>query len=628
MTNKYLIILIIAFVFVLSGNVLAVENDPVSAGLPDIDKVYDSDYNKNVYITDYKENYSVDVVEVGFFDVADGMLNNIVNVLFSMQRAIVQALIFMFDNALAFSSFDIFENLLEVFIKNMYLASFAKIAGVIFAFIGVYFFVKMLQGKQVEFWSGLAKTILIFAIAILYFTNPLLLAGKVEQASNEVTKMILSTGNSEDSHYTEVLGNQEGWESNKNTIVIISNDIWDNYIHKPWRIMEFGSDKVPDIKMNYMYENGETELIPWEKAILMNQEGEKRDEIIKTMEKETGVNTKSMSTKRLGFMLMYFIPLIINIILMGILCLVIIGLQFMVVLFFVLGGFVFMIALIPSFGTEVLKKWGMSVLFLSGAKILLAFILVLILALNKALFQTAQQQGWLYALIIQMAIYVVLFIFRDKVINIFLVAKDVMKDPYRGINRFRKYGELNPHSNYGQSMFKRGIKEKRVGNRGRQSGVFGYVRKTRDDYKAAKNYRSEIMSKRTDDRENEQAIKYLDYKYYRRKQLVERAKKSPKYEESEALKKNKQFVNKVEERESTGEPRWTKEDIGRVKSRRKKVKDYSENKRNKDFEKEQTVYTFDENKYKEYVDRKKSNRRKFYSPINMMKKRKDKRDEK
>jgi len=544
--------------------------DPISAGMPDIKEVYSKDFNDNVYITDYKENYSIDV-NVGTFDVIDKMLTQVVNILFSLQRALVEALIFMFDKALSFSSYDLFDNILENFISGMYRSTFGVIAGILLACMGFYFFIKMIQQKQVEFWTGLAKTIVIIAIATLYFTNPLLLAGKVETASNEITKMVISSSNKKIPKYTEeVIEESRRKDKEKQTITIIANDLWSEYVHKPWRIMEFGNNEAA----NRVDENTG---LKWEESVLQNPEGsDERESTIERMEDNTGVKTESMVTKRLGFMLMYLIPLTINILLMAIFCIAIIGLQFFVTLIFVLGVFVFIVALIPSFGIETVKRWGISIVFLSGMKIVLAFVLMVMLTFNRALYETASEEnwGWIYALILQLAIYVVIYVFRDKIFNIFAVAKEIVVNPSKAIERIKRHGELSPLSNYGQKMAMRNPKNPRISAGSTYQGIKKGMRSYYKDWKTAKNQRVEIVEQKKkeydDIVETEKSKKYLDKKYNLKKK-----KKKFKVEDME-------FLSKVDNRVAKGKERWTDNEINEVKVRRKKAKEYVEYRKNRE----------------------------------------------
>jgi cation transport ATPase len=278
----------------------------------------------------------------------------------------------------------------------------------------------------VEFWTGIVKVVFVVAIGTFYYTNPLMLANGVEKASNELTNMIVKTSTDAKTKSEKAQGKEKN--DKKTAITYIANDLWEQYVHKPWRILEFGDNKAAD---------------KWENDILKKSPDE-REGIIKDMEADTGVKTEAMVTKRLGFMIMYLIPVAINIILMGIFCVIIIGLQFVVMLVFILGIFVFMVALIPSFGIETLKKWGMSIAFLSGTKLIMAFMLMLILAFNSALYSYAQEEGWVYALMLQLAMYIALYLFRHKVFYIFAMAKEVAVNPKKAFDRLQKTWRTRP----------------------------------------------------------------------------------------------------------------------------------------------------------------------------------------
>jgi len=564
---KKLVILImtIFFVVILTGSCFA-KSDPIKAGMPDIKKVNSSEYNDNEHITKYASNYSIDV-NAGTFDVVEKTLTYVVNVLFSLQVSLVQALIFMFDKALSFSAYKIFDNVLKSFIGGMYKSVFGVISGILLSCLGLYFFAKMIQQRQVEFWTGLAKTVIIIAIGVLYFTNPLLLARNVETASNELTNIVVTAASK-----AKADSNTSKGKEKKETITNIANDLWEEYVHKPWRILEFGNNEAAD---------------KWENKILKTTEdSDERKDTVEKMEKDKEVKTKAMVTKRLGFMFMYLIPLSINVILMAIFCIVIIGLQFLVTLVFVLGIFVFMVALIPSFGVETLKKWGMSIATLSGTKIVMAFMLMLILAFNNALFDTAKEEGWLYALMLQLAMYIVIYIYRERVLGIFSIAREVAVNPKRAFDRMKKHGELSPMSNYGQRMPIRNLKNGKIkSNSG--NGKKSVIQKVKAGtarsidtltLKNSRNVSKDLIAanKReyNDGIEKQKSKDYLDKKYNFKKRKVD--KMSPtKYH------KDMGYVDRIDKRKKNGEDPFTQDEINKVRDRRKKAKDYIEIRKNR-----------------------------------------------
>lgn len=570
------------------------QGNPILEAMPDIKEVHSADYNNNIYLTDYRQNYSIDV-KAGFFDPVDKMLNRITNILFVIQRIFVESVIYLFHEALQFSSYELFDVILKSFISGMYKTTFGITSSILISLLGIYFVIKMLQQRQVEFWTELAKTIGIVAVATLYFTNPLLLANKVEEASNELTMMIVSSSNKEAiTNYKDAMeANQErGYRPEKNTeiITVVANNLWNEYVHRPWRLMEFGDENIAD---------------EWQERVLQTSiSSDQRKDVIDELEKRTTIDTESMTIKRLGFMIMYLIPLIINVLLMAIFCIAIIGLQFLVTLVFVLGVFIFILALVPSYGTQIIKKWAFNILFLSGTKIVMAFLLMVMLTFNSALYATAGEKGWLYTLLLQLTLYSMIYFFRHKIWGMFLIAKEILPNPQRAVNRLMKTGELNSHSSYGKKSYSKIVPRSRIKRPSKThprsmeilsekavAGVKNYATEKKDAIITKKN---EISDQYKDKKESEKSKKYLDKKYehYKKKS----GKMSPKAVE---------FTNEVDKRKQAGEVPYSNTQIDEVKARRKRAKEYVEKRNTRE-----TSIEFKEEKNYKVIKR--SNQRGFY----------------
>jgi hypothetical protein len=205
MKKIFLIMFTILFIFLLTGGIFAEDEkpdldlngiikkgDPIKAGMPDIEEVNSSKYNDNEHITKYASNYFVDV-NLSSVDIVNQGLTRLVNILFSLQISLVQALIFLFDKALNFSAYKIFDKVLESFIKGSYHTLYDGVALIILSCLGFLYIVKMIQRREVEFWTGIVKVVIIVALGAFYYTNPLLIAHKVETASNELTNMVVKT---------------------------------------------------------------------------------------------------------------------------------------------------------------------------------------------------------------------------------------------------------------------------------------------------------------------------------------------------------------------------------------------------------------------------------------------------
>jgi hypothetical protein len=578
------LIFVLVFIFLLSFNIFAADEDeteeeteeiitveqfdPLSADEPNLDEIYSSEYNDYKFITDvYRKNYVLDV-DAGIVDVEQG-INSMTNAFMYAQRMLVEGAIFLLYQALHFDSYSVFEDVIEDFVPNMHSSVYKVSSLIMFSLIGFYFFKKMLERKQLEFWTGLIKVVIVVVIAYLYFNNPLIVAKQVEKTSNNISALIISNAVTEDYESDMDMDNVESIK--EGTARNVANYVWSEYMHKPWRLMEFGNTEIAD---------------EYEEEILSHPYGsDPREELIEKIEDNEGLSTKDMVIKRLGFMIMYFIPLVISLFFMMGLCILVIGLQTMGSLMFLLGVIVLIVALIPNFGMETLKKWGYSIIFLAFIKILIVFILMIMIAFNQALFNTAKDNGWFYVLILQLASYFVVYIYRGKIFSIFTSVGDVAFNPKRAFDRISRYGELNPFSNYGQNNGFGGLK-KAGGAVGGLAGK-GAISLTRKAMKGTSFTGKEIkrtVSDKIDEhkivkeglRKNEEtkANNYLDKKYNFRKKKLKEFDSDPKN-----LTKSHKYIDdvgKIDYRKERKNKPFTKKEVEDVIERRKKAKEYLE----------------------------------------------------
>jgi hypothetical protein len=571
MKKLYLIFLVIIIIVFSSSSTFAKgEVDPIKEGMPGLDKVYNEEFNNNDFMTDYRDNYTLDT-NFGNWkidDLIDQQIDKVNNVLFMLQKNAVDILIMLYDKALNFSAYELFDNLLENLIGGLYKSTFGTLSLILISLLSVFFMIKYFQGKQAEVWGGLLKTLLIIAIAFMYFTNPLFFAKRIEVAINEITGLVLTANEVDYSAPSYIAENRVEEEP----LVQVANNLWEQYVHKPWQVAEFGNKEIAD---KYT-----------EDILKLKPGSDEREDLIKVIEKESGTDTIDMLTKRLGFILIYYIPLMINILVLALMCFLVMSLQFVVMLVFLLGAFVFLLALFPSFGSAVIKNWLSTLLSIAGFKIIMAFLLMVLLAFNDALYATAETEGWVYALIVQLAIYIVLFFFRDKIINIFMVFGEVVKNPVASVKSLSNYGSVLHPSKGANSSFKRdmlkpfkSIKNDSITAKKKVVGatrkVKTTVQKTQQDFKK---YADNQTKNHNYMSQYEDAKKYLDKKHKFHKKNAQNKKREAN-----------NFVKEVDSRANKGKDKFTKNDIDSVIKRQKKRDEYLEKRKQREIKRKENI---------------------------------------
>lgn len=390
-----LLVLMVIVIFLPCSPVMAA-SDPMDAASPDIPDLFDISRNPNPHITTYRSNYYLDDT-AGMFSPVENMTNAIANVLFSLQQGLCYLLIIAFYYAFEFSIFDLFKDLINLFIGNMKGSLYDNVVIIILSTMGIFFFIKQLQRQVVQFWVALIQTVLIVALGIFYFTQPAFILEKTDTATKELSKMVLAGVNN---------------NNTTSAVTTASNELWDIFVHKPWQMLEFGD---------------QTLAAQHSDEVLALSDSDAREDIFKKLEDDGKWN--NMGLKRVGFELMYLVPMLITFAILAMLCGLVIMFQFLTMIIFMMGIFIMIVALIPGIGPRMLGQWFSKFVATAATKIILVFFLSLIIAFNKAIFQYAQSKGWLIALILQVIVYVAIFVKRNELIDLFLDIKGTMQNP-------------------------------------------------------------------------------------------------------------------------------------------------------------------------------------------------------
>lgn len=331
----------------------------------------------------------------------DTATNTLANVIFNVQKGLAYLLILAFYYAFEFSFFDWFKDLVEMFIGNMYTQLYNNVSIIILSCMGFYFFIKTLQRQTIQVWIAFFQTVVILALAIFYFTHPVQVITQVENGTKEISKMVLA-------------GTSTGGKTGTAATIKASNEIWDVFVHKPWVYLEFGNKTLAEQQTA---------------KVLSMSPGKERTSLFKDLEKRGLFSSTNMGVKRLGFEIMYLIPMLVSFLILAALCLLVLGFQFLTIIIFLFGVIVFVLALIPSIGPKVLGNWILKVAAAAGTKIILVFFLSMLIAFNSALFTHAEEKGWLVTLLLQLIIYVIIYLKRNDFIDMFMVMKQTIQNP-------------------------------------------------------------------------------------------------------------------------------------------------------------------------------------------------------
>lgn len=364
--------------------VTAQSRDPASAALP---KLTDLFQTENVYLTKYRDNYYLDMAEIKGFDAIrhpimamNASINVLANVGFATQQVMTWLLIVIIYYSFELDIYQLFSSLVGAIIGEMKIALFDELSLIAIVLLGLYYCVKIISDQKTQIWVAIIQTVVVVALAMTFFTQNVQLLRGMDNVSKEISRSVL-TG-------TYKASNQG--QTPETAVVAVINDIWVMFVHNPWQVMQFG-----DLDLAKREEDRILSLPPGSAA---------RQEIIEELAESEGIFTAAWGPKRLGFMIIYMIPMFIMYVIKLILALLILGYQFLTMGYFTAGIIIFIQALIPFFGIKIIWGWLAKVISSGFIRVIVCFIMALIFAFNAGLFKLTKELGWFGVLILQLLV--------------------------------------------------------------------------------------------------------------------------------------------------------------------------------------------------------------------------------
>lgn len=379
-----ILILVTCLTFVQGVTATAATKDPVSAALPKLTEFLET---KNPYLTRYRSNYYLDIKEIEGFEAIrhpmmamSASINMLANIIFTMQQAMTWLLIVIIYYSFELDIYQLFSSLISSIIGEMKIALFDELSLMAIVLLGLYYCIKMISDQKTQVWIAIIQTVVIVALAMTFYVNNVELLRGMDYFSQEISKSVL-TG-------TYKASNQG--DTPETAVIAIANDVWMMFVHNPWQVMEFGDVDLAEEQQ--------------ERILSLPPGSEERQAIIEELAESQGVFTPSWGPKRVGFMLIYIIPMFIMYVILLIISLLVLGYQFLTMFYFTAGIFVFILALIPFFGIKIIGNWAAKVVSSGFIKVIICFLLAVIFAFNAGLFKLIKELGWFGVLVLQLLI--------------------------------------------------------------------------------------------------------------------------------------------------------------------------------------------------------------------------------
>jgi hypothetical protein len=392
---------VLAFIIIFSILIpsFAYADDPSDEAFPSVSELFEGK-NKSIYLTKYKDNYYLDMVEYSFFKDMEGVINIAANVLFKMQYYCGLLLVTMIYYAYEMPIYDFFSGIVDEIVKQMKESLFDELSLIAIVLIGIYFVIKMLSEQKTQVWTAMIQIVVVIALAMAFYTGPSEFLKAVDDGTDELSKIVLAG---------TYKATNKGEDPDK-AVMAAANDVWIIFVHRPWQILEFGS-----VEMAKDYEDKILSLKPKSKA---------RQKIIEDIAKDEEHFTTDWGIKRVGYLIFSFIPNLVLFLVILVLCLLIWAYKILTIIFCLLGIFVFILALIPMFGgIRLLQSWGSKVIGSGAVTVVVSFFLAVVFAFNSAVFKLIDVYGLLVIILLQLVVAAVVYIKRESLFEMFTMVR-------------------------------------------------------------------------------------------------------------------------------------------------------------------------------------------------------------
>ncbi|MDD4566234.1 MAG: hypothetical protein PHE79_12275, partial [Eubacteriales bacterium] len=290
------------------------------------------------------------------------------------------------------------EEFISPFIDSMRTYIFEGFSLFLISICTLLLLINLAINRQVQAISGLAQILIVVTLAFIFYNHPVEMMRGADTLTQEISGEVLQ------GPYNAVNGGEASETSMEGKVSAL---VWNLMVHKPWQIAEFGS-----VAKSKTYE---TDILKYE------PESEQRKELVEKLAEEQGLFSKSGAFQLERIMVLIvvgFLNLIIFLFLTAF-CVLIVGYQFLILLYMLLGIFVFLLALIPYFSIELVKRWGYRILSVCATKILLAFFLSLLLVFMDAMYKFTDTKGLLFTMFMIIVIIAMIYIKRKDILSLF-----------------------------------------------------------------------------------------------------------------------------------------------------------------------------------------------------------------
>lgn len=348
---------------------------------------------------EYRDNYYLDMEDVSLLSSPGAVIFNMAaNGVFGLSKNIGCLTAVATRFAMSTDIYDLVSEFISPFFKSMRKIVFDSLATYFIAAAAFYFMIQLLRSRHSQVIGGLIAVMLIVAAGLFYYAQPMFILSTLNNVTTELSSTVM------DAPYDALTDEKsEAATAGDKSVVLV----WNVMVHSQWQYLEFGNIRKADTH---------------EKEILTKeQDSDERTDYIEEIEQKGLMKGNTVSQiERLGLSLIFLVfNILLLIIILGF-SVLILGYQFFVLFLAILGTFVFVLALIPNYGTGVLKRWAGKLLTSSAVKIILVFFLAILFIIMDFLYSATSKFGLLPTLFMMISMCIIVAVKRKDIAELFL----------------------------------------------------------------------------------------------------------------------------------------------------------------------------------------------------------------
>ncbi|MBN2794473.1 MAG: hypothetical protein JXR88_03635 [Clostridia bacterium] len=369
----------------------------------------------DIEIMSARSDYYVLDGELGFLSMPDPF-EQISNIIFGIHRFFVRLVCLLIINAFTLNLYTIFSSELVLILKPLKTVVFDSWLYLILGVSLLHILLQAGTGRTTSSAGEFVKLVLVlmFALAFLAFPADFITGGK--EVSSFVANELITEAFIQD----RSLSVDDG-------VAVLSNEIWKAQVDKPWRVLNFR-----DQSDTY-----------YDQFLSLEPESDARERATKSLRNEVPIASYSwvFTTFLLG---LFAIP---ELLIYGILAAIAVASEPLLLFVIFASVFVFIMALLPKYGTNVIMRWIEVLILVLAIKVVAISGLTFFLYIGDVIYSKAAPSEMMDIIVInalKALIVTLIWMFRKTLFRIVTLsgrgAKNVQREFNKNVSPSRQFG--------------------------------------------------------------------------------------------------------------------------------------------------------------------------------------------